>query len=72
MADLRQRLDVDDVDQSEQEGKPVLNPGHVGEQAALGQNLHHWEKARFLEKHTDLGPHGVLGRDVVSRLRSAP
>lgn len=48
--DLRQRLDVDDVDQSEQEGEPVLHPGHVGEQAALGEHLHHCKTLMFLRK----------------------
>lgn len=40
--DLRERLHVDDVDQSEKEGQPVLNSGHVGQQAALRKHLHHW------------------------------
>lgn len=54
--DLRQRLDVDDVDQSEEEGKPVLHSGHVGEQAALRKYLHHWNKGKLLrKKKTDLG-----------------
>lgn len=53
--DLRQRLDVDDVDQSEKEGEPVLNSGHVGEQAALRKHLHHWKKATFLRKTDSCG-----------------
>lgn len=39
--DLCESLDVDDGDQAKEEGKPVLNSGHVGQQAALRQNLHH-------------------------------
>ena len=41
MKHLCESLHVDDVDQSEEEGKSVLHFGHVGQQAALGQNLHH-------------------------------
>ena len=49
--DLCERLDVDDVDQSEEEGEPVLHSGHVGQQAALRQDLHHWKThAMILQK----------------------
>lgn len=41
--DLCESLYVDDGDQSKEERKPVLNSGHVGQQAALRQNLHHCE-----------------------------
>lgn len=34
-ADLRERLHVNDVDESEKEGQPVLHSGHVGQQAAF-------------------------------------
>lgn len=47
--DLCECLNVDDVDQSEEEGQPVLNSGHVGQQAALRKYLHHWEKYRNTE-----------------------
>ena len=42
--DLCERLYVDDVDQSEKEGQPVLHSRHVGQQAALRKYFHHWEK----------------------------
>lgn len=39
--DLCECLHVDDIDQSEKEGQPVLHSGHVRQQAALRKNLHH-------------------------------
>lgn len=42
--DLCECLHVDDVDQSEKEGQPVLHSRHVGQQAALRKYFHHWEK----------------------------
>lgn len=47
-ADLCERLHVDDVDESEKEGQPVLHSGHVGQQAAFREYLHHWGST-----HTD-------------------
>lgn len=41
--DLCERLYVDDVDQSKEEGQPVLNSGHVRQQAALRKYLDHWK-----------------------------
>ena len=61
--DLCERLYVDDVDQSEKEGQPVLHSRHVGQQAALRKYFHHWEKDTtpklifndlFLENHFQL------------------
>lgn len=40
--DLRERLYVDDVDESEEEGQSVLNPGHIRQQRALWKYFHHW------------------------------
>lgn len=41
--DLRESLYVDDVNQSEEEGQPVLNSSHVGQKAALRKYLYHCE-----------------------------
>lgn len=48
--DLCERLDVDDVDQSEEERQSVLNSGHVGQKAALRKYLHHWEQKHNKKK----------------------
>lgn len=37
--DLCESLYIDDVDQSKEEGQPVLNSSHVGQKAALRKYL---------------------------------
>lgn len=50
--DLRERLYVDDVDESEEEGQSVLHPGHVWQQRALRKYFHHWMRKD--------GPSGII------------
>lgn len=44
--DLCESLYVDDVDQSEEEGQPVLDSSHVGQKAALRKYLYDCERKK--------------------------
>lgn len=58
--DLRECLYVDDVDQTEKEGQPVLHSGHVGQQAALRKYLYHWEEIHSMTNVSQRKPVSML------------